>query len=102
MNNENNNKAKAISLVKAFIEEISQAWFDYCNHATTRGWHDGDGISIELGEAFQAAEKYIVVISTASMGGGAENDLKKLLAKTKKFYENAYIREWEVYIGCTH
>ena len=62
-----------------------------------RGRYDGgDYISIELGEPYQSAEKYVVIISSVAMGGEAEKDLEKLLSKTKKFYEGAYIKEVKV------
>ena len=68
-----------------------------------RGRYDGgDYISIELGEPYQAAEKYVVIISSVAMGGEAEKDLEKLLSKAKKFYKDAYVKEVKVYIGCIH
>ncbi|MCG8318163.1 MAG: hypothetical protein MI921_01560, partial [Cytophagales bacterium] len=68
-----------------------------------RGRYDGgDYISIELGEPYQAAEKYVVIISSVAMGGEAEKDLEKLLSKAKKFYKDAHVKEVKVYIGCIH
>lgn len=68
-----------------------------------RGRYDGgDYISIELGEPFRAAEKYVVIIASAAMSGEAEKDLKKLLSKAKKFYKDAYVKEVKVYTGCIH
>ena len=68
-----------------------------------RGRYDGgDYISIELGEPFRAAEKYVVIIASAAMGGEAEKDLDKLLSKAKKFYKDAYVKEVKVYTGCIH
>ena len=59
----------------------------------------GDYVSIEYSSAFATFSKdyYIVVVAS-----GNRSDVAQSLPKVKKVYEDAYIKDAPVYMGCMH
>ncbi len=62
-------------------------------------YEDGKYISIEYSSAFEGFSKgyYIVVVQS-----GYHDALNETLPSIKKQYKDAYIKDSEVYMGCSH
>ena len=62
-------------------------------------YDDGEYVSIEYSSSFKSfADGYYIVI----LASGRRKDLKPFLTKVKAFYNDAYIKNSKVYIGCMH
>jgi hypothetical protein len=62
-------------------------------------YDDGEFISIEYSNAIEGfAKGYYIVVAAC----GDETITKPVLAKAKKIYKDAYVKNTNVYIGCMH
>lgn len=64
-------------------------------------YDDGEYVSIEYTDGYNTFTPgyYIIIVSSHSKGN---KDLTKALNKAKQYYETAYIKYADVYMGCMH
>lgn len=81
--------------------ECEGGGFDYPCYIARGRYDDGDYVSIEQSDAYDGFTRgyYIVVVSSGPKGDPNRRDL---LVDVKNFYDDAYIKSTQVYMGCMH
>jgi hypothetical protein len=88
------NKKSGLTLSKAVCKQDDVEYPAYYSRGA-----DGEYISIEYSNAFDGFAKgyYIVVVAT-----GENSITTPVLQKAKKFYKSAYVKQTDIYVGCSH
>jgi hypothetical protein len=73
--------------------------WDYPCYVSRGRYDDGEFVTIDYSDAFDGFAKGYYIVTTAS---GDAALVKKALAKVKKLYKTAYVKQTEIYIGCMH
>jgi hypothetical protein len=88
------NKKSGLTLSKAACKEEDIEYPAYYSRGA-----DGEYVSIEYSNAFDGFAKgyYIVVAAT-----GDQSVTQPALLKAKKIYKTAYVKQTDIYVGCSH
>jgi hypothetical protein len=73
--------------------------WDYPCYVSRGRYDDGEFVTIDYSDAFDGFAKGYYIVTTAS---GDAALVKEALAKVKKLYKTAYVKQTEIYIGCMH
>jgi hypothetical protein len=80
-------------------KECEENGWDYPCYVSRGRYDDGEFVTIDYSDWFAGFAKGYYIVSTAS---GNKKEVKIAFEKVKKIYKSAYVKQAEIYIGCTH
>jgi hypothetical protein len=80
-------------------KECEENGWDYPCYVSRGRYDDGEFVTIDYSDWFVGFAKGYYIVSTAS---GNKEEVKIAFEKVKKMYKSAYVKQAEIYIGCTH